>query len=139
MNDDGQSITSGEARILGMQLASVQSDTSEMKTVVGEINKSLQVLVRLEAQYAETRGSLTRAFEGVDKTNLRVDALEARLRPIEVAQPGLQESRGWIIAIAGAAVGMMLIAIASLVLHPTVVYAPPAPAQATVEPHKLQN
>ncbi len=116
-----ESIASAEARVLGAALSAVQSDMHEVKDALLSINQSLLTLATVKTQYENTVAALTRAFDEIQKTNTRHDALDKRVQFIEVSMPGLIEARKWIVALGLGAVTMLLLALVALVLNrPTV-------------------
>lgn len=113
-------LQSSEAQLIGQMLQVLQSDARDTKVSVEEINKSLQVLTRLEAQHAETRGALQRAFDTIQKVDEKFDGKvskhDERLQAIEIVMPGLKEMRKWVIGVALGGVTLIFLALARLVL-----------------------
>ena len=107
-----------EARLLGQMLHGVRNDVGDVKAQIDVMNKTLQSLATLEVQHQETRKALERAFTSIERVDRRVDDLDRRQQYVEVAMPGLKEARMWVIAMAGGAVSIILIALAALVINP---------------------
>lgn len=82
-----------------------------MEATLGRVADSLQALVKLEAQYGETRADVERLVSSIAKQN-------DRLQAIEVHMPGLIETRRWVVLGLLAGVGMMGAALLKMVLLP---------------------
>jgi hypothetical protein len=118
MSDD--ILTSVEARLIAASVDAVRADVGEMKVAIREMSGALLKLAAIEQQHLETRHAMDRAFQ-------KIEDFEKRLRPIEIAIPGLVETRGWVITMGLAALSMLLLAVVALVLRPPVaVYEAPA-------------
>lgn len=115
-----------------------------MGSVMGEIRDGIREiavntgkLAVLEERHAETRDGLNRAFDEIKrlqsdkcetiacanvKANCgviegRAGALESRVAAIETAMPGLKETRGWMIALAGLVLVAVVGALLALVVR----------------------
>lgn len=91
------------------RLAVLEHDSKKKDQILGSISESLERLVKLEERHAETRDSLSRAFN-------RIDGLEERLEVIEKALPPLIEMRAWFLGGIGLIVSGVLTALLALVL-----------------------
>lgn len=111
-------LASTEARIINASILSMREDIVEVKTALHGIHSALADLARLEAQHLETRGGMTRAFNEIVLANKRIDAFDERLRPVEIAMPGLIEARKWIVGIAVGCAVLIMLALAALVIKP---------------------
>ena len=107
-----------EARLLGQMLSGVRGDVSDVKDQIERMAQTLHALAGLEIQHQETRKALERSFTSIERVDHRVDDLDRRQQVVEVAMPGLKEARLWVIAMAGGAVSIILIALAALVINP---------------------
>lgn len=107
-----------EARLLGQMVSGVRGDVGEVKEQIESMSKTLHALAGLEIQHQETRKALERAFTSIERVDRRVDDLDRRQQHVEIAMPGLKEARLWVIAMAGGAVSIILIALAALVINP---------------------
>ncbi len=115
-----------------------------MGSVMGEIRDGIREiavntgkLAVLEERHAETRDGLTRAFDeikriqnqkcdvamcagvkdGYASIETRVTNIETRVGDIEKAMPGLKETRGWVIALAGLVIVSVVGALLALVVR----------------------
>lgn len=109
----------------------------EIRDGIKEIAANTGKLAVLEERHAETRDGLNRAFDEIKrlqsdkcetiacanvKANCgviegRAGALESRVAAIETAMPGLKETRGWMIALAGLVLVAVVGALLALVVR----------------------
>lgn len=129
-SDDAMSVlASAEARILGVMLSQLASETKRNADAVVAINESLHVLTRLEQGQGHVLDSLK---EG----RIKMEKHESRLQEIEKHMPALIESRRWVVSGVLAGVGMIALALVKLVIldvpripaYSPAIYATPAPA-----------
>lgn len=124
-------LTSPEARLIGVEMHAMREDVIEVKAHLQTISQALTTLAKLQAEHAETRSAIDRAFTQINKVDDRVSDIDKRVQKIEILIPGLVEARKWVVGIGVGAVVMLMIALASLVLIKTP--APqPAPSHAPV-------
>lgn len=115
-----------------------------MGSVMGEIRDGIREiavntgkLAVLEERHAETRDGLNRAFDAIKTlqdgkcnitacdevksgrraSDVKVEAVEARLAAIETSIPGLKETRGWVITLAGLVIVSVVGALLALVVR----------------------
>jgi hypothetical protein len=91
------------------RLAALENNQAEFRLVVKEIRDILEKLVRLEERHAESREALGRAFGQIEKLETEVDA-------IKIVIPSLVELRKWVVAGILGAVGLIGVALISLVI-----------------------
>jgi hypothetical protein len=91
------------------RLAALENNQAEFRLVVKEIRDILEKLVRLEERHAESREALGRAFGQIEKLETDVDA-------IKIVIPSLVELRKWVVAGILGAVGLIGVALISLVI-----------------------
>ena len=101
-----------EARL---KILEIGQDTTN-KAIVS-IEQSLVKLVRLEERHAETRDAIGRAFAHMEKQDGRIDAQDKRLQLVEQKLPGLTEARTWLVAGMLGCLGLLGIAVVSLVTN----------------------
>lgn len=85
-----------EQGALMMRLDGMQSDLGEMKTTLRELAASVARLAVVEEKQANTTAALERAFCAVAEVQRDGKELDKRLRTIELALPGLVETRSWV-------------------------------------------
>lgn len=100
----------GEQAHLESRVDFLEKTVHEVRDAVRSIDESLRELVRLEVAHAETRNGLTRAF-------LELNDHEDRLRRIEADMPTMRMARGWVVSGVIGLVGLLGIALASLVIR----------------------
>lgn len=130
-----------DVQILTHRVAALE-DT--MGSVMGEIRDGIREiavntgkLAVLEERHAETRDGLNRAFDEIKRIQAEkcetsvcssikaacltmetsAKALESRVSTIETAMPGLKETRGWMIALAGIVIVFVVGALLALVVR----------------------
>lgn len=65
-----------ESDVFAVRLEALQSDMSEMKAVLNKLSDALTKLALIEQTQSQTAGSLERAFNTLEKIEMRVAALE---------------------------------------------------------------
>ena len=84
-------LDSPEAQILATKLGYLKEGLDEVKSTLGEVNETLQKLVRVEGRLDAHADALKRAHDKLDDHELRIS-------PLEREMPVLKETRGWVIA-----------------------------------------
>lgn len=119
--------------VLQAYLAGVQADVSEIKGTLAKLTDAVTGIERLETRQIALVGE-------IESARKLQSNFENRIATIEHEMPGLRELRKWVVGGMVTGIGMMLIAVASLVLTPKqyVVLAAPAqigaPADKTAQP-----
>lgn len=141
--DDAMSVlASAEARILGVMLSQLASETKRNADAVVAINETLHVLTRLEQGQGHVLESLKEGRITMSKHGDRLAEIEKhmpdllkhheRLAKIEPHMPGLIETRRWVVGGVIAGVSMICLALVKLVVLdiPRIpAYLPPATVQ----------
>lgn len=96
--------------VLEFRVHALEGSVGKIEEAVKSIDSSLQILVKLEAHHAETRGSVDRAF------TLIADH-EKRMRDLEKEAPVTKLVRGWIIAGVIGVVCLVGVAVIELPIH----------------------
>jgi hypothetical protein len=126
--------------VLDNRVTNLEKGFDRVSAAVESIAESLTTLTRLEAHHEETRAGVTRAFQAIEKCERNIDALEdsrvkktdcdnchnalksvadkqdTRISNIETEMPTLKLVRGWVIAGVVGIIGILCVAIMSLVL-----------------------
>lgn len=109
----------------------------EIRDGIREIATNTGKLAVLEERHAETRDGLNRAFNeikhlqtskcdssafdevksGRRASDAKAETLESRVATIETAMPGLKETRGWMIVLAGIVIVAVVGALLALVVR----------------------
>lgn len=109
----------------------------EIRDGIKEIAVNTGKLAVLEERHAETRDGLSRAFDAIKllqdgkcsvtvcdgvqsgrrASDEKAKAMESRLAAIETSMPGLKETRGWVIALAGLVIVSVVGALLALVVR----------------------
>lgn len=97
--------------VLQAYLTTVQSDVSEIKGTLAKLTDAVTGIERLETRQI----ALVSEIEAARKSQ---SSFEQRIAAIEHDMPGLRELRKWVVGGMVTGIGMMLIAVASLVLYP---------------------
>jgi hypothetical protein len=97
--------------VLQAYLNGVQSDVSEIKGTLSKLTDAVTGIERIETRQL----NMVNDFEQARKTQSN---FEERVALIERDMPGLRELRRWVVGGMVTGIGMMLIAVASLVLYP---------------------
>ena len=111
--------TDPASRLAVLEARAEKTDQSlcAIQRSTAEISRSLQQLIRLEEQHAETRRGLNRAFGEIQRCHAETDA---RLRVIEDQMPVLTLVRRWVLisvtSLAGIA-GLSAVLITAVVKH----------------------
>lgn len=130
-----------DVQILTHRVTALEDTMSE---VMGEIRDGIKEIAAntgklavLEERHAETRDGLNRAFDEIKrlqsdkcetsacetiKSNYatmeaKAVTLESRVATIETSMPGLKETRGWVIALAGLVIVSVVGALLALVVR----------------------
>lgn len=125
--DDAMSVlASAEARILGVMLSQLASETKRNADAVLAINETLHVLTRLEQGQGHVLDSLKEGRVTMSRQNDRLNEIEKhmpallkhseRLAAIEPHMPGLIETRKWVVGGVIAGVSMICLALIKLVI-----------------------
>lgn len=125
--DDAMSVlASAEARILGVMLSQLASETKRNADAVIAINETLHVLTRLEQGQGHVLDSLKEGRITMGKQADRIAEIEKhmpdllkhseRLAKIEPHMPGLIETRKWVVGGVIAGVSMICLALVKLVI-----------------------
>lgn len=138
-------MTSVEAKLLASEVAGLRGDVGRMDSKLETITDALVKLTALEADHANTRRAIERAFEQIkenaDRSRVLDDRIHAveralpqqlsdRIGRIEVVLPGLIEARKWVVTLCLGAVTLLLVAVAGLVLNkPAVISVSPVTPQ----------
>jgi hypothetical protein len=114
--------------VLQAYLTTVQSDVTEIKGTLAKLTDAVTGIERLETRQI----SLVSEIEAARKSQ---SSFEGRISAIEHDMPGLRELRKWVVGGMVTGIGMMLIAVASLVLYPRqyVVLTQQAPPKVSIE------
>jgi len=99
----------GEVGKLAGNVEHVRGDVSTVKTGVEKLNGALALLMQHDIHMVQDRAR-------VDALHRRQDQADERLKTIEVAMPGLMETRGAVLKAAGLVVVAVLAAVLGLVL-----------------------
>lgn len=109
----------------------LDANNSRMEAKIDGIGESLRILAKLEERHEAVNARLTEGAktmgdlrQDVSAVVARVQTLElkvpenlgTRLHNVEIAMPGLKEVRGWVITGVLAGIGMMGVAMVSLVM-----------------------
>jgi len=97
--------------VLQAYLTNVQSDVSEIKGTLAKLTDAVTGIERLETRQIALVAEIEIARN--NQSNF-----ESRIAVIEHDMPGLRELRKWVVGGMVTGIGMMLIAVASLVLYP---------------------
>ncbi|WKZ15421.1 MAG: hypothetical protein QY317_16115 [Candidatus Jettenia caeni] len=97
-------------KVLEYRLDVVESAIAEIKEAVKSIDKSLDVIARIEEKHLDTREALGRAFKCLE-------GHEERIKAIEMEIPTLQMMRNWIISGVLGIVALVGIAMIGYFLH----------------------
>lgn len=97
--------------VLQAYLTTVQADVSEIKGTLAKLTDAVTGIERLETRQI----ALVSEIEAARKSQ---SSFESRIATIEHDMPGLRELRKWVVGGMISGIGMMLIAVASLVLYP---------------------
>ena len=92
-----------------VRLRMLEGNHDELQEAVKSIRDSLQSLVRLEERHIETKQSINRAF-------VELKSVDDRVKDIEIEIPALKEVRGWIITGVLGVMGLVGIALLTLVV-----------------------
>jgi hypothetical protein len=101
--------TETENTVIEYRLKVLEDAVTDIRAAVKGIDQSLATLARLEERHAETRDGLGRAFKAIEK-------VDGRVKSIEVEIPTLKLTRGWVITFTVGCVGLVLLAVAKLVI-----------------------
>lgn len=141
-----ETVSSAEAKLLATILQGVRDDMTELKESVKGVNENLRILTKLEVEHSSTREALARSFEAVAKLEARFldastqslmqrDNLDQRLHAVERNIPEhltdrlhalerdsgpLKEVRRWVISGVLGGIGLILLALVSMVVRPAV-------------------
>jgi hypothetical protein len=96
---------------LGVILGAVKDDVTELGVKVDKLSEAVGTLSRIEQRQIGIVDEMARGA-------IIHKEFDTRLGLIEVVMPGLIEVRRWVMAGMVAGVGMMFVAVASLVLYP---------------------
>lgn len=118
--------------VLQAYLTTVQSDVSEIKGTLAKLTDAVTGIERLETRQIALVGEIEAARKSQS-------SFETRIASIEHQMPGLLELRKWVVGGMVTGIGMMLVAVASLVLYPRqyvvlTSQAPPAIAKSAPAP-----
>lgn len=105
---DTEAMTTVEARLMAATLSALQGDMSEMRTSMAGMRSALEALVRMDEQQSNMRAAIGRAFDEVKAEREKREALEGRVRIMEVDAPSYKELRRWVIG--GVLTGILMMA-----------------------------
>lgn len=77
-------------QVLDHRVGAVEGAVHKIADAMDRFAKTTEQLARLEERHVETRQAMERAFGEIGKLDVRTDAIEARLPPLE-------ETRSWVV------------------------------------------
>lgn len=105
---EADGITSVEGKLLAAQMGGVRQEMKDVRSALTGIGESLKTLARVEAQQGAIFASIERVSVDIREERQKREALDERIRGIEVLLPQLRETRAWVIL--GIGTGLSLIA-----------------------------
>ena len=104
---------------LEVMLAELGRQLTDVRAAQVEMSRSLQIMVRLDAEHANTAKALGRAFDSIKEMDLRIDAIDAqvpdglsaRLLKLEEHAPINSMTSGWVVK----AAFLVVVAVAAFV------------------------
>ena len=97
----------GRVNVMEQVVLRIELSTASIAT-------SLQTLARLEERHAEVRASLDTALVLIEKQREQITSINTILA---ADLPPLKETRSWVIMAVLSALGLILVALATLVIH----------------------
>lgn len=88
----------------GDRLTRLETVVERIEEAIQGIRDSFAALTRLEERHAETREALGRAFEGIEKMDERVRAVETEMPSLKQVKQWVYSGVGFTVATVGAAV-----------------------------------
>lgn len=92
-----------------VRLRLVERDNNDIKSYLKKLDGYFDAFVRIEEKQIGTGEAISRAFGEISK-------LDERVKPLELAFPGLKEVRGWIITGVLGILGLLGTAVLYLVI-----------------------
>lgn len=98
------------AEVSAIEIISLREDISQLRGAMDRVAGALERLARLEERHNNSASAIQRGFEEITKVNVRVDAQDARIKVLEVAQPTTKKYTKWMDnALYGAAVVVIMV------------------------------
>jgi len=94
---EGDAMTSIEARLMAAALGELKSDVVDLRTSIRGMQTAVEALIRMDEQQANQRAAIGRAFDDLKVERQRREALDERVRLLEVDAPSQRELRRWVI------------------------------------------
>lgn len=106
-------ITSIEGAVLAVKLDGLKDQVSEIVKAMGKMQDTMQTLLAVEREQRDFSKALARAFDEIKEQRDKFDKFKADL---DKELPGLRAIRKWAIGIATAGMGMLGVALMTLLL-----------------------
>lgn len=89
------------------KLDGVISGQNDMKKTMDTVATSVSLLAVLEEKHNTVSDSMKRAFNGIDKVNVKVESMTEKVHDMEVSLPYLKLASGWVFKAAIGLIGML--------------------------------
>lgn len=88
-----------------------------LSTAVDRLTESLQKLVAIDERQTESRAAIERAFAEINQLELKCEALELRLRNVEMQMPVMNLIKSWVITGVVGGISLFLVAGAIIIFR----------------------
>lgn len=78
------------------EFSALREDIGELRAAMTKMVEALERLARLEERQGNSARALERAFLDISKVDIKADALDIRLKNLEIAQPSNNKTSEWV-------------------------------------------
>lgn len=97
--------------VLAHKVDAIHTDVSEMRVVLRDLTNAIIKLALVEERQSQFAIAQERSFKALEKLEEKLDAMDKRVKDLEVAEPEQRRTSGWVTAAVWAAAGLAALVI----------------------------
>ena len=84
------------SEIHASEFSALREDIGELRAAMNKVADALIGLARLEEKHNNSARAIERAFIDINKVDIKADALDLRVKNMEIAQPSNNKTSEWV-------------------------------------------